>query len=860
MDNTDLKLRFSVNLDRSLNHVENVTWKWSRLLERLKTHHIDPLTLEELKALPKERQSQRKASHGFFVGTQFQGHTRKKQFARGRQLITLDLDLATPRILIALEQGLGELGKYEYAVYSTHSHGGGDIKLRVVIPLGEVISADLFQAVARITAWNIDSKMMAVDHVSFYDTQLMYWPAACSDVEPVFIHHPGPIMPPLEVISEWCGDDSDRWKDMALLPRSPREAAHHDRKDKAADPLTKRGYIGAINRAFTIGEFIAEYLSDIYKPADPGRYTYIPGTLVNGAIVYDNDTKLQSHHGSDPCCDQNVNVFDLGRIHLFGHLDTEKDAGKPAREMPSFKAMVGFCQSIPDVVRELRESNYGDMDDAAIDAALGEGLEASAGLAGVGVAGGGLEPAGDAQKPPDEKNGLDRLDLNQHGIVKANIYNLVLILRNWPTFKGLFGHNELTHQNVLRRGLRSVSQKINMPLPPGQSCMGLTDIHMGATRLILESPRGDKLPGWGLRVSERDLREAVQHVCREGAFHPVRDYLSSLGWDGAPRLELLWINGCHTPDTPYYRQTSRNLLIGAVLRVMEPGCKFDFMPVMQGDEGVLKSTMVETLGGGAWTGRTPGHFDDKQKFVEATVGYWFMESPEITHFRRASDDDAIKAALSETHDHIRLSYRRDAETFPRQFVMIGTTNLLTFLRDRSRRIWPIIVPAGQPIDLAWIAGNRDQLFAEAMVACREMRAATKAVNLPLYLTGEAKTEFEERQETHIAPSLAAADAGVVEEWLNTPVPLSLSRPGAVRDDIGDAFAEEKMVLRYVTCGREIFTRAMGGDKNKFTNALSQHVAVVMDKIPGWVRGPQARCGEYGKQFTYRRIVSVTNDL
>jgi hypothetical protein len=325
-----------------------------------------------------------------------------------------------------------------------------------------------------------------------------------------------------------------------------------------------------------------------------------------------------------------------------------------------------------------------------------------------------------------------------------------------------------------------------------------------------------------------------------------------LVWDGVPRLDQFWVKTCHVANTEYHRQAASKWLIGAVARIMTPGCKFDFMPILQGAQGIMKSTLVQTIGGPGWVGEMDGHFEDKKKLVEATVGFMILEIPELSLFRRA-DVEAVKSMVTRVEETTRLSYRKNEESFPRQFVIIGTTNEDTFLRDDTghRRYWTIICGPGQ-IDLAWVLRWREQLWAEAVARWREMCLTASPLRLPLHLTGDAVGESEAAQAKHVVPDAYRSDAGMIEVWLDDPVPRSQSRPGAVLKDTDDAFDMEDDVLRDRTCGVEIYIKALGGDRRYYNQREAQRIGKAMKHVAGWAVGKQARCGEYGRQETYVR--------
>lgn len=848
--NADLKLRFSISQGLSLRHVENVDWTWAELVERLSRSHEDKLSLAQFKELPKDRQAKRK-NNGYFVGAQFKRQIREKVTMAERQILTFDIDQGTSEILKGLREGTSGLGAIEYVVYSTRTHGNGAIKLRVVIPLRKQLPHEWFQSISRILAWQLDFKMLAVDTVSFVPTQIMYWPAHCCDIKPIFIHHRGPLLDVSRTLEEW-----GPWQDIGMLPRSPREPdLLRESGSSKQNPLDKRGVVGAFCRTYDIHDAIETFLPEIYAPSEvgadgvPTRYSYVPGSLTNGVQVY-ADGHMQSFHGSDPAGGQNLNSFDLVRLHLHGEKDGAREPEDDPRKMRSYKAMEQMLVDDESVARELRESNYGDDDDVwDDDPADAIEVETSEATSDAEI------PDSTFEIPEDTVDGnwQEGLATTEKGIIKSNLPNILLILRNAKRFRGRFAHNEFTHFDGIVKPIRVKSLRIDLRVPAGKGFVSIEAQHFATIRVILESPHGKGKPGWGLRVTQTDLREAVLTVCRENSFHPVRDWLGGLTWDGKSRLDSLWVKACHTPNTPYHRSASRLFLTAAVARIMEPGTKFDYMPVISGPQGIRKSTLVAMLGSLSWSGETEGHFDDKKKFVEASLGFWFLENSEMTHFRRASDDDAIKAMLSGTEDTVRLSYRPDPQTFPRQFVMIGTTNATTYLRDRHRRIWSIVCGAGD-VDVEWVVSNRDQLFAEAVVEYRRMRRETNTPWLPLYLTGEAKAEHETRQDDHLLPNEAEMKAGIVRDWLDIPVPLGQSKPGwDLADEADDAFAEEELVLRAHTCAVELYERALGNDISKYDMRAARSIGDLMRFLePDWRVAPLARCGKYGRQRSYVR--------
>lgn len=217
-----------------------------------------------------------------------------------------------------------------------------------------------------------------------------------------------------------------------------------------------------------------------------------------------------------------------------------------------------------------------------------------------------------------------------------------------------------------------------------------------------------------VRVSIETIKLALVRVSEDHAYHPVREYLRSLKHDGETRVDRLFSRAFGAPDTEYIREVSKCFMIGAVARVMHPGCKHDTMPVLEGAPGLLKSTALRTLAGDEWFSDTPITPGDKDAY-QNLIGVWIYEHAELDSFSRARDVERIMAYLSSSKDHYRKSYGHRAEDVPRQSVFAGTTNKNEYLGDGTnglnRRMWP--VPCTR-IDVPLIRDNRDQLWAEAV--------------------------------------------------------------------------------------------------------------------------------------------------
>jgi hypothetical protein len=225
--------------------------------------------------------------------------------------------------------------------------------------------------------------------------------------------------------------------------------------------------------------------------------------------------------------------------------------------------------------------------------------------------------------------------------------------------------------------------------------------------------REQVLRRYGFDAGKEFLLDALKTECFNHIFDPVRDYLDGLHWDGVPRVDRWLIDYCGAEDTPLNRAFGRKVLMAAVRRVRKPGCKFDYVLVLEGPQGIGKSTMLRILEGDENFSDGEILGDEKREQQEAVQGVWLYEISELEGMRKA-DTTHIKLFISKTHDKARPAYGRIRVDRPRRCISIATTNEKNYLRDSTgnRRFWPVKVLR---IDLSAIARDRDQLWAEASV-------------------------------------------------------------------------------------------------------------------------------------------------
>lgn len=220
---------------------------------------------------------------------------------------------------------------------------------------------------------------------------------------------------------------------------------------------------------------------------------------------------------------------------------------------------------------------------------------------------------------------------------------------------------------------------------------------------------------FGFSAGRDALRDVTVTLSRAASFHPVIEYLDTLTWDGAPRLDTWLVRLAAAKDEPYTRAVGRLIMVAAVRRVKQPGCKFDEMLVLiNPDQGTNKSSALATLAvRPEWfTDSLPLHANSQQT-IEALSGKWIVECAELQGMRQ-SDVETLKSFLSRNTDRARMAYGHHPLNAPRQCVFLATTNSEAFLRDRqNRRFWPVRVGR---VDADALAAEIDQLWAEATAA------------------------------------------------------------------------------------------------------------------------------------------------
>lgn len=219
----------------------------------------------------------------------------------------------------------------------------------------------------------------------------------------------------------------------------------------------------------------------------------------------------------------------------------------------------------------------------------------------------------------------------------------------------------------------------------------------------------------GLRPKKQMFFDHIEVLASRNSYHPVHAYLDGLTWDGVRRVDKFLSVYIGAADTALHRAFSRLFFVGATRRILHPGCQFDYMLVLEGPQGKLKSSAIRALGEPWFTDQLRLGAEAKVT-IEQTAGYWLVEVAELAGMDRR-EVEAIKAQITTREDRARAAFGRFASTVPRQFAMIGTTNDGAYLKDQTgnRRFLPVKV--GE-VDLGALKRDRDQLWAEALALVR----------------------------------------------------------------------------------------------------------------------------------------------
>lgn len=770
----------------------SLKWKgsrltWNEFISKLNIPVITGETVKEFDRLDRPAKASLKDVGGFMAG-KLSGSRRLKNAVLSRSMITLDVDYGDDLFPMEFESIFPNTAA---VIYGTRSDRPASRRFRLVVPLESDLNPTAYEAAARKMAERLGIDLF--DPTTFQPERMMYWQSLSKDQEKAFTVLDGEPINGDTLLAMY--GNGDEWKDIrnwAFHKDSEKEMRAVVKKALAQNPTEKTGLVGAFCRAYTIPAVIDRYLSDVYEEAGDGRFTYKLGTSAAGLIVFD-DVLCISFHSTDPANDGHMyNAYDLVRVHKFGHLSKEDSTKEMNRLVCADKACV----------RDLVAPDISDFEDYT-----------------------------DEVKADDVEDAAELVwDLDGKGNKIATIRNFFNAFKSDMLLNGLLGYDDFRDTIVYLR-----SPWFSKELRKGDL---LDDSALSLIRKRIEDAHG---------LYHKDkLMDALEAVSKENAFHPIKDYLNGLTWDGVPRVDTLLVDFMGASDSAYVREATRKMLVAAVARIFEPGTKFDTALVMYSGQGAGKSTLIQKL--------AKGWFNDSLTDLSGNKAYesiqysWIVELAELSAMRR-SDVESTKNFISKREDTYRAAYARRVKTHKRQCVFFGSTNDNEFLKDATgnRRFFPVTVsknPNTYKIFEPDFDSYVDAVWAEAV----EMYMNGES----LILSDAAESEAEDNREefTEKSPLI-----GIVEDYLNTLFPSDYEERQLPqrRDFLSGSLGEIGTEQKDEVCLLQIWCEALGKDKSDFNSMRARELSNVMRMLPEWERGKQKRFKIYGAQAFYRRL-------
>lgn len=703
----------------------------------------ETLTLRDLRSRAMHPHN-RKRCPAYVLGS-FLGERRTKRAVQTRSALVLDVDELAAVAPMDPSDGLercnlpqvaDELRSLGVAVlaHETYSSTDAEPRLRIIIPLHREVPAAAYRALSE--AVTRDLRTVMVDPGSHQAERGIYEPARPGGGAGWVVYASGD---PLDwEHGRWRVDAPERPADQA--PSGP------DLPETRQDPREAGGVVGAFCRAHTLASVVDEYLLPYEPTPDLEMWklagSHGPGGLhallgADGALWYD-------HHATSRTHGQALSLWDLVAEHAFGYLDdAEGERRKPTNDRASRRELARVAASDPRVVAQSLPPMPEPVDDSPPASAEDVAREDS-------------EPEEDSGRTESDEESSDQ-DRSLTSWVRERLVRHSKTLRalddprNWDLIQ--------EHDPVLARlGYdRRTEQQEWLSSPPwrdvSESSAEVSTWDLREVGHYLRAAYGTD------RVPEAEVERLVAACADRRAFHPVRDWLESLEWDGTPRLDtcLPGTRGDESRATETDRLIARLALVGAAARVLDPGCKVDHVLVLVGGQGVGKTWWVERMSRGFTTGLGP--IDSRDTLMSAHRS-WIVTADEGFTMGRA-DSERLKAFITTREDAYRAPYARAVTVRKRPFVVWATTNDRGFLRqeDGNRRYLPHEVPERLRFDL-YTDEYIDQVWAEAV-------ALYRSGERPLWATPEEQELLGVAQERHTAEDIYASR---IEGLLDTLVP------------------------------------------------------------------------------------------
>lgn len=704
---------------------------------------------------------------------------RNKAAIVSRSVITLDVDHPEDDFLDRLRAW-----GVHAAWHTTYKSTLAEPRYRVWVFVDRELAPDEYHTAAASIMQKLGEEQF--DPGSVQPERYMFRPSYSDRAAYAAEHLPGPEAEAEELLRDFNAD-------LSALP-APRP--HKNKRD----PFTIEGPIGAFNRVYEDWSLLISEYDLPYEPAGADRWGLVGASAAAGmspvapGLVY-------SHHANDPAYGQTCSAFDLVRVHLYSELDDAASPGTPVNRLPSHQAMLETATQDARVVAELVGHDF-----VAEMAGVAADVDADAGV------------------PTPASSWRMGLSLSARtGKPNDTIDNWDLISNHDPVFSALF-YNEL-----------SMAIEVDRDLPwralDDRPTFDVGDRSSFALHIERE---------YGIRPARAYLDDLINDRARRHRVNPVREYLEGLSWDGIPRLEEC-LPGVR--PTPYTRLVARKVMVAAVARMLDPGCKWDHMLVIYGTEGLGKSYWIDRMARGY--SASLGRIGDKDTLITMQRS-WIMTSDE-GHSLRKADFDVQKEFLTKTADIFRMPYDREALVHRRHCVIWGTTNDEVFLRRQEGNRRFLIVRSTEHVDFAQLTDEYvDQVWAEALALYR--------AGEPLWLDDAEAALAEAQREDFIEED---ALTGQISEYLERLVPAGWDEmaPEARQLWLMNAAEGFQTGTEQITrvCSVQVWVEALGrryGDHRRvdlleINNALKQ--------LPGWRQVPgRQRVPGYGPQQVFIR--------
>lgn len=395
--------------------------------------------------------------------------------------------------------------------------------------------------------------------------------------------------------------------------------------------------------------------------------------------------------------------------------------------------------------------------------------------------------------------------------VKQFVHNFEIVMDKDGRFAGKIRFNEFAQQLYLCG---------NVPWEKEDNCRAWSSHDDSALFSLIQADYGLK--------SRQDFADALKNVSMRNKFHPVRELLDSLTWDGKEHIRSLLPEYLGAEDSDYTYQVMRLWMLGAVSRVYKPGSKFDYTIILQGSQGIGKSTFLKQMAmDDSWFNDSLDSLDS-DKAVQSLTGSWIIELAELKSLARtAGGVESVKRFLTATQDKYRIPYERRADTFYRQCVFAGTTNKDDFLQDETGNRRFLIVQTGvkKPSKSLFVPEIMDTIKLAWAEAVHIWKNEKPQLILPEAYMQEAK----ELQEANMADD---GKRGIIQEYLEGKTQV---------------------------CAREIWEKALGENVSPRKYQITE-INDIIAKVPGWKKLKSPRNFEgYGKQRGFQKTVLQTEN-